>query len=108
MADLYRETALVYLHRTLRASQPDDGLSRRVWRGIELLDASNETEVAQCVLLLPTFIFSRAAFQRDEREKIQETFSRLLASNDFGNVEQALELAKRVWDVMDEGDESNQ
>ena len=103
MAELYREAALVYLHRTFRASQPDDGLSQRVRRGIELLDVSTKTRlIVNCVLLLPTFIFSCAAFDIDEREKIQEIFNRLLASNDFGNVKPTLHFAQRVWKVMDE------
>ena len=104
-AELYREATLVYLHRTIRASEPDEGLATRVQRGVKFLEHFPESgSHTNCVLLLPTFIFGCAAFNVKERQPIESVFDRLAASNDFGNVEPSKKIVQKVWEMMDNGD----
>ena len=101
-AELYREATRVYLHRTLRAAEPDDGLTTRVRRGLAFLylftvNGSHSNRV----LLLPTFIFGCAVFNIKERQPIETVFDSLAASNDFGNVEPLKKIVQEVWGLMD-------
>ena len=107
-AELYRQAAAIYLHRTMRASRPEEGLSLRVRRGTDLLETFYQNGgTMNCVLLLPTFILGCAAFQTEEREKIRDVFNRLASTNDFGNVDPSMRIVQRVWEMMDNGDEGS-
>ena len=104
-AELYRETALVYLHRSLRASRPEPDLRERVRCGVVYLLALPADHPAQSNLLLPTFVLGCAAFEEDQRRDIEVAFSRIEAYSNLGNVQRAREVVQRVWQMMDEGDE---
>lgn len=105
---LYREAAFVYLHRTIRISKPDEALSLRVHRGIVLLEqVSGADPTTNCFLLLPTFLFGCAAFETQQRERIDKVFEKLESSNDFGNVGPSKEIVDQVWRMMDRGDENS-
>ena len=106
LAELYREAVLVYAHRTIRTSRPDEELKFRVRRGIILLETLETTGThTNCVVLLPTFIFGCAAFDVEEREDIEKTLDKIAAKNDFGNVELSRKIVQRVWEMMDQGDD---
>ena len=105
LAELYRETALVYLHRSLRASRPDPDLGGRVDRGLAYLRALPPDHPAQSVVLLPTFVLACAAFDAAQRGHINDAFARLQAYSGLGNIERAREVVTEVWRMMDASDE---
>ena len=106
-AELYREAALVYLHRSLRASRPDPDLSGRVACGVVYLRALPGDNSAQSILLLPTFVLGCAAFEPDQRAGIEEAFDKLEAYSRLGNIDRAREVVHKVWGMMDAQDEAS-
>ena len=107
-AELYKEAAMIYLHRTMRKSEPEEGLRSRVRRGIVLLEHLSETgSYTSCVVLLPTFMLGCAAFYVEEREHIETAFNKLAAKNDFGNVDPSKKIVQRVWEMMDNSDDQS-
>ena len=106
LAELYREAAWVYLHRTIRNSVQVEVLKTRVRRGIGILDILEAKGAStDCAILLPTFILGCAAFDVEEREDIEKTFNKMAANNDFGNVPLAKKIVQKVWEMMDKGDD---
>ena len=105
LAELYRETALVYLHRSLRASRPDADLAARVARGIAYLRALPAKHSAQSIVLLPTFVLGCAAFDPAQRTEIEAALEDIEAYSGLGNIPRASEVVHKVWEMMDAGDE---
>ena len=106
-AELYREAALVYLHRSLRASRPDPDLSARVDCGVLYLCALPGDNSVQSILLLPTFVLGCAAFEPAQRAGIEAAFDKLAAYSFFGNIDRAREVVHQVWGMMDAHDEAS-
>lgn len=104
-AQLYRQCAWVYLHRTTRASRPSPKITTAVDEGLEYLRAMTPGESTQAVILLPLFLLGCAAFQERQRPDIEEAFTRALEYSRFGNIMVAKKVVKRVWEMMDAGDE---
>ena len=106
IAEVYRQTALVYLHRSVRASKPDPDLSIRVERGLYFIGSLVREGAIQC-LLLPTFILGCSAFEEGQRMQVREILTQLEACTRQGNVAPTLEVIQKVWEMMDVGDEQN-
>ena len=104
-AQLYRQCAWVYLYRTIRASRPSPKITTAVDEGLDYLRAMTPGESTQAVILLPLFLLSCAAFQERQRPDIEEAFTRALDYSRFGNIMVAKQVVKRVWEMMDAGDE---
>ena len=104
-AQLYRQCAWVYLHRTTRASRPSPKITTAVDEGLEYLRAMPSGESTQAVILLPLFLLGCAAFQERQRPDIEEAFTRALEYSRFKNIIAAKKVVKRVWEMMDGGDE---
>lgn len=104
-AQLYRQCAWVYLHRTTRASRPSPKINAAVDEGLEYLRAMPAGESTQAVILLPLFLLGCAAFQERQRPDIDEAFTRALEYSRFGNIMVAKQVVKKVWEMMDAGDE---
>ena len=103
IAELYREAMLVYLHRSIRASKPDEDLSKRVNRGLIYLEMLIKERVTQCTLL-PTFILGCAAFGQEQRDKTAEILDKLEEYSRQGNIAPTRRVVQMVWRMMDVGD----
>lgn len=109
---LYRQATWVYLYRTLSPSQPsaklrqavNDGLN--IVRGISWGGKDGEDEAGmQSVLLMPLFLLGCAAFDKDQRDGIEDAFEQLSRWSSLGNIPKAQEIVELVWDLMDKGKE---
>ncbi|SLM41225.1 Zn(2)-C6 fungal-type DNA-binding domain [Lasallia pustulata] len=106
-AQLYRQCAWVYLHRTTTASRPSPKMTAAVDEGLEYLRVMPPGESTQAVILLPLFLLGCAAFEQRQRPDIEEAFARALEYSRFGNIMVAKQVVKRVWEMMDTGDEKS-
>ena len=108
LAELYRAAAFVYLFRTINDPRPCQNLSESVERGICFLNKlRSHSKSTDCVLLLPTFILGCAAFAAHERDSIEKVMKALAECNNFSNVEPSMEVLRKLWVMMDEGDKRN-
>ena len=104
-AQLYRQCTWLYLYRTIQASKPSANLAAAVDVGLEYLRMMPSGESTQCILLLPLFILSCAAFQEKQRPELENAFDNLQAYSNLGNIKPARRVVHRVWEMMDAGDE---
>ncbi|MCJ1285744.1 hypothetical protein MMC26_005085 [Xylographa opegraphella] len=104
-AELYRQSTWVYLYRTIQASKPNPSLSAAVDAGLDCLRAIPRGESTQCILLMPLFILGCAAFEERQRPDIEIGFDNLQSYSNLGNIKPAKQIVRRVWDMMDAGDE---
>ena len=104
-AELYRQCTWVYLYRTIQASKPNPSLSAAVDAGLACLRAIPRGESTQCILLMPLFILGCAAFEERQRPDLEIGFDNLQAYSNLGNIKPAQQIVRRVWEMMDAGDE---
>ena len=106
-AQLYRQCVWVYLYRTIQASRPSEKISSAVDDGIKYLQALPPNESTQCILLLPLFILSCAAFEPRQRPDLEIAYDNLQAYSNLGNIKIARQIVRKVWERMDMGDEKS-
>ncbi|KAA6410459.1 MAG: hypothetical protein FRX48_05881 [Lasallia pustulata] len=106
-AQLYRQCAWVYLHRTTTASRPSPKMTAAVDEDLEYLRPMPPGESTQAVILLPLFLLGCAAFEQRQRPDIEEAFARALEYSRFQNIMVAKQVVKRAWEMMDAGDEKS-
>ena len=104
-AQLYRQCTWVYLYRTIQPSKPSPKITAAVDDGLEYLRIMPPGESTQAILLLPVFILSCAAFQENQRPDLEKAFDNLQAYSNLGNIRIARQVVRRVWEMMDSGDE---
>ena len=104
-AELYRHACLCYLFRTVRGSRPNEDGERRVEPGIAALKTLPPNDSTQCMVLLPAFLLGCAAFHKEHRRDIESALDTLEAYSHMGNIERAREVLRRVWELMDIGEE---
>lgn len=100
-----RECIWVYLYRTIKASKPSEDLTSTVDDALVYLKEVDPIESTQAILLSPLFILGCAAFQEWQRPPIETAFENLLAYSNLGNIRPARQVVRRVWELMDAGDE---
>ncbi|KAL9121595.1 MAG: hypothetical protein Q9187_001847 [Circinaria calcarea] len=106
-AQLYRQCTWVYLYRTIQASRPSAKICAAVDDGLDYLRVLTPTESVQCVLLLPIFLLGCAAFEKRQRPDLETAFDNLQAYSNLGNIRPARQVVRRVWEMMDNGDDKS-
>lgn len=101
LAQLYRQSTWVYLYRTIRPSRPSDKIAQVVDDGLTYLDQLPQDAGAYSIVLMPLFLLGCSAFVPEQRERIQQGFNTLKAYSNLRNIEPALRVVERVWEVMD-------
>ncbi|KAL1967568.1 hypothetical protein VTN77DRAFT_3083 [Rasamsonia byssochlamydoides] len=100
-AQLYRQSTWVYLYRTIRPSRPSEKISQVVDDALKYLDMLPLDAGAYSVMLMPLFLLGCSAFEQRQRERIKKGFDALQAYSNLRNIEPALRVVERVWEVMD-------
>jgi hypothetical protein len=100
-AQLYRQSTWVYLYRTIRPSYPSEKISQVVDDGFLYLDQLPVTHGAYSILLMPLFLLGCSAFEPRQRDRIRAAFENLKAYSNLRNIEPALTIVEKVWEVMD-------
>lgn len=95
----------IYLYRTLKPSKPSEELTLEVDEALGILQNLHSTESFQSVLLSPLFLLGCAAFQQWQRPPIESAFENVRAYSNLGNIDQARLVVRKVWELMDAGDE---
>lgn len=101
LAQLYRQSTWVYLFRTIRPSRPSDKIAQVVDDGLAYLDRLPQDAGAYSIVLMPLFLLGCSAFVPQQRERIRQGFESLKAYSNLRNIEPALKVVARVWEVMD-------
>lgn len=101
LAQLYRQSTWVYLYRTIRPSRPSDKIAQVVSDGLDYLEQLPQDASAFSIVLMPLFLLGCSAFQVEQRQRITRGFENLKSYSNLRNIEPALKVVKRVWDVMD-------
>ena len=101
LAQLYRQSTWVYLYRTIRPSRPSDKIAQVVDDGLAYLDQLPQDAGAYSIVLMPLFLLGCSAFVPEQRERIQKGFDTLKAYSNLRNIEPALQVVERVWEIMD-------
>lgn len=101
LAQLYRQSTWVYLYRTIRPSRPSDKIAQVVDDGLAYLDQLPQDAGAYSIVLMPLFLLGCSAFVPHQRERIKNGFDTLKAYSNLRNIDQALLVVQRVWEVMD-------
>src|SRR5690606_17870430 len=102
---LYRQCTWIYLYRTILESRPSAKITGAVEEGLKYLKMLPPDEGTESVLLTPTFILGCAAFQKDQRPKIEKRFEKIKEYSGLKNIDVAQAVVRKVWDLMDLGDE---
>lgn len=100
-AQLYRQSTWVYLYRTIRPSRPCEKISQVVDDGLLYLEHLPKNTGAYSILLMPLFLLGCSAFEEGQRDRIRSAFDDLKAYSSLRNIEPALTIVERVWEVMD-------
>ncbi|KAL1986611.1 hypothetical protein VTN96DRAFT_5989 [Rasamsonia emersonii] len=100
-AQLYRQSTWVYLYRTIRPSRPSEKIAQVVDDALKYLDMLPLDAGAYSVMLMPLFLLGCSAFELRQRERIRKGFDDLQAYSNLRNIEPALRVVERVWEVMD-------
>lgn len=106
-SQLYRQSTWVYLYRTIRPSRPDKKISRVVDDGLLFLDQLPADAGAYSILLMPLFLLGCSAFEKHQRERIKQGFDSAQAYSSLRNIEPAVRVVERVWEVMDSDPDSS-
>ncbi|CAG8948406.1 unnamed protein product [Penicillium salamii] len=101
LAQLYRQSTWVYLYRTIRPSRPSDKIAQVVNDGLDYLEQLPQDAGAYSIVLMPLFLLGCSAFLTEQRERIKRGFERLKSYSNLRNIEPALKVVSRVWEVMD-------
>ncbi|KAK2734270.1 hypothetical protein FQN57_001732 [Myotisia sp. PD_48] len=100
-SQLYRQSTWVYLYRTIRPSRQDEKISKVVDDGLLYLDQLPLDAGAFSILLMPLFLLGCSAFEIPQRERIKKGFDSLQAYSSLRNIEPALLVVEKVWEIMD-------
>ncbi|KAL1854147.1 hypothetical protein Plec18167_000065 [Paecilomyces lecythidis] len=100
-AQLYRQSTWVYLYRTIRPSRPSEKISQVVDDGLAFLDQLPVDAGAYSIMLMPLFLLGCASFLERQRERVMAGFDTLRAYSNLRNIEPALTVVRKVWEVMD-------
>jgi len=106
-AQLYRQSTWVYLYRTIQPSQPGPKIRRAVDEGLLFMKSLPSDSATQSILLMPLFLLGCAAFEPSQRPHISERFKSLYEYSGLGNILAAHEAVRKVWQLMDAGDENS-
>ncbi|CAG7999184.1 unnamed protein product [Penicillium salamii] len=101
LAQLYRQSTWVYLYRTIRPSRPSEKIAQVVNDGLDYLEQLPQDAGAYSIVLMPLFLLGCSAFLTEQRERIKRGFERLKSYSNLRNIEPALKVVSRVWEVMD-------
>lgn len=102
---LYRQCTWIYLYRTILESHFSQKIDGAVEEGLKYLKMLPPDEGTESVLLTPTFILGCAAFNPDQRPKIEDRFEKIKEYSGLKNIDVAVDVVRKVWKLMDEGDE---
>lgn len=107
---LYKQMLYVYLWRTLyppnrTTFRLDPRISDNVNYGLDLLDLVPKDDRAQTLLLAPSFILGCAAFEPEQRTRVEAAIVCIEDYNGLRNAARAREVLWEVWRLMDEKDE---
>lgn len=100
-SQLYRQSTWVYLYRTIRPSRPSDKISQVVDDALKYLDLLPQDAGAYSIMLMPLFLIGCSAFLPRQRERIKKGFDAMKEYSSLRNIEPALRVVERVWEVMD-------
>ncbi|KAK2783333.1 hypothetical protein FQN51_004439 [Onygenales sp. PD_10] len=106
-AQLYRQSTWVYLYRTIRPSRPSEKISQVVDDGLVFLDQLPVDHGAYSIMLMPLFLLGCSAFEPRQRERIKKGFDSLQAYSSLRNIEPALRVVEKVWEIMDHNTEDS-
>lgn len=59
------------------------------------------------IMLMPVFLLGVSAFAEEHRPDIEKAFEDLQAYSNLGNIKPAKDVVKKIWEMMDEGDEDS-
>jgi Fungal specific transcription factor domain len=100
-SQLYRQSTWVYLYRTIRPSRPSQKITQVVDDALKYLDSLPQDAGAFSIMLMPLFLLGCSAFLPRQRERIKKGFTALVEYSSLRNIEPALRVVERVWEVMD-------
>lgn len=100
-SQLYRQSTWVYLYRTIRPSRPSDKISQVVDDALRYLDLLPQDAGAYSIMLMPLFLIGCSAFLPRQRDRIKKGFEAMKEYSSLRNIEPALRVVERVWEVMD-------
>ncbi|KAH8693029.1 fungal-specific transcription factor domain-containing protein [Talaromyces proteolyticus] len=100
-SQLYRQSTWVYLYRTIRPSRPSEKISQVVDDALKYLDLLPPDAGAFSIMLMPLFLVGCSAFELHQRERIKKGFDSMKEYSFLRNIEPALKVVERVWEVMD-------
>lgn len=100
-SQLYRQSTWVYLYRTIRPSRPSDKISQVVDDALKYLDLLPQDAGAYSIMLMPLFLIGCSAFLPRQRDRIKKGFDAMKEYSSLRNIEPALRVVERVWEVMD-------
>ncbi|KAE8549724.1 hypothetical protein EYB25_008248 [Talaromyces marneffei] len=100
-SQLYRQSTWVYLYRTIRPSRSSEKISQVVDDALKYLDLLPQDAGAYSIMLMPLFLIGCSAFLPRQRERIKQGFDALKEYSSLRNIEPALRVVERVWEVMD-------
>jgi hypothetical protein len=106
-AQLYRQSTWVYLYRTIRPSRRSDKIAQVVDDALAYLDMLPLDAGAYSVMLMPLFLLGCSAFETTQRERIKRGFDALQAYSNLRNIEPALKVVEKVWELMDDKPEDS-
>ncbi|KAJ5341260.1 hypothetical protein N7541_010384 [Penicillium brevicompactum] len=101
LAQLYRQSTWVYLYRTIRPSRPSEKIAQVVDDGLDYLEQLPQDASAYSIVLMPLFLLGCSAFLSEQRERIKHGFETLRSYSNLRNIEPALKVVTRVWEIMD-------
>ncbi|EED20279.1 C6 transcription factor OefC [Talaromyces stipitatus ATCC 10500] len=100
-SQLYRQSTWVYLYRTIRPSRPSEKICQVVDDALQYLDHLPQDAGAYSIMLMPLFLIGCSAFLPRQRERIKVGFDAMKQYSSLRNIEPALKVVERVWQVMD-------
>ena len=107
LAYLYRQSAWLYLHRTIMPSIPNPQIHDAVEEGLHFLRALPPDSSSMSILLMPLYLLGLSAFKEEQRPDILKAFDDLQSYSNLGNIKHARAVVERVWQMMDAGDEGS-
>jgi hypothetical protein len=100
-SQLYRQSTWVYLYRTIRPSRPSEKISQVVDDALKYLEMLPSDAGAYSIMLMPLFLIGCSAFEPHQRERIKRGFDAMEGYSSLRNIDPALKVVERVWEVMD-------
>jgi len=88
-------------------SKPNPQLHAAVEEGLYYLRELPEDSSCMSIMLMPVFLLGVSAFAEEHRPDIEKAFEDLQAYSNLGNIKPAKDVVKKIWEMMDEGDEDS-